>query len=616
RDMYDVSIQSEDNTVIHCHKCVLVARLEYFHSMLGSGWIETSNTTSLSLPVPGDILEILIDFLYTDTSQVVEECDNAEFLCNILVSADQLLITRLKEMCEVSIATLINLKNVAEILEFACVYNAQQLQAVCQEFIVINLAAMFEGRHLDVLSDDVLAGLTVYYHNKTKAMSRRIITPYFDGPSKDFLECLAADMDSEGPTLTNEGSQKKNKSKKRRSRQKSLSEDLEKTAQIRSQKRDRQISVSSDHSVKSEEESLDNILNLLASSPGSGEPLQCQVAENQTEKQVVEKILPTEEVLTRKNKQRSNSSQKPLTISLTSRSHDRFPVVSTTAVTSPEHQSSIAWQKSPTPHKSPIPQNTTTPKVQPVPTIDTTCSRGSSSALSLREIMEEENRRIKSPAKSSSKFSWKEAKKQQKAVAVNSSSQPLKGSNPAEPQTPQTPNKSTCPWGDVNTTVKSFRDLMSEDSSKAVKQPLPTKQTIQSALVTHKGFKPKPTVSWGIPTSHVREEGPQSDPVGEEPPSPRSPDNPWTKKVMTSPSPGDSVCFTDIVKDEQQRTETLAKAAKKHLSLIQMEEQAIQELLVHYRAADNLDEQITVERVMQQMATPLWKKSAKNFITS
>lgn len=109
-----------------------------------------------------------------------------------------------------------------------------------------------------------MSDLTTYYHNKTPAMSRRIITPYYDGPSKDFLESLTADMDQDGLASGGDGSQRKNKSKKRRSRQKSLSEEVEK---VRSQKRDRQISVSSDISVKSEEESLDNILELLATSP-------------------------------------------------------------------------------------------------------------------------------------------------------------------------------------------------------------------------------------------------------------------------------------------------------------------------------------------------------------
>ena len=39
--MVDVRLQSDDGTVFRCHKCVLVARLEYFEHMFGGfGWVE------------------------------------------------------------------------------------------------------------------------------------------------------------------------------------------------------------------------------------------------------------------------------------------------------------------------------------------------------------------------------------------------------------------------------------------------------------------------------------------------------------------------------------------------------------------------------------------------
>ena len=70
-DLYDVAIVSEDTMEIKCHKCILVARLEYFHSMLGSGWIETSSSSGLMMPIPGDILKVIVDFLYTDEASAV-----------------------------------------------------------------------------------------------------------------------------------------------------------------------------------------------------------------------------------------------------------------------------------------------------------------------------------------------------------------------------------------------------------------------------------------------------------------------------------------------------------------------------------------------------------------
>lgn len=39
-ELYDVTVKSEDGVMFHCHRCVLVARLEYFHSMLATGWME------------------------------------------------------------------------------------------------------------------------------------------------------------------------------------------------------------------------------------------------------------------------------------------------------------------------------------------------------------------------------------------------------------------------------------------------------------------------------------------------------------------------------------------------------------------------------------------------
>lgn len=126
------------------------------------------------------------------------ESPNVEFICNVLVVADQLLITRLKEMCEVAItencrlsyfssvlstcvtsllpfSTLwlfykafsdrvasfdqfhllfkllafhfaVTLKNAAELLEFAAMYNADQLKLSCLQFIVLNMAALLESK--------------------------------------------------------------------------------------------------------------------------------------------------------------------------------------------------------------------------------------------------------------------------------------------------------------------------------------------------------------------------------------------------------------------------------------------------------------------------------------
>uniref|UniRef100_A0A8C1BFC7 Inhibitor of Bruton tyrosine kinase n=1 Tax=Cyprinus carpio carpio TaxID=630221 RepID=A0A8C1BFC7_CYPCA len=141
----DVTLRSEDGKEFPCHKCVLCARLEYFNSMLGSPWIEATSCTALDMATSSEVLQAILEYIYTDESPTVRESVNVEFVCNVLVVADQLLITRLKEICEVAITENLTLKNAAELLEFATVYNADQLKLSCLQFIVLNMAALLES---------------------------------------------------------------------------------------------------------------------------------------------------------------------------------------------------------------------------------------------------------------------------------------------------------------------------------------------------------------------------------------------------------------------------------------------------------------------------------------
>uniref|UniRef100_A0A674E106 Inhibitor of Bruton tyrosine kinase n=1 Tax=Salmo trutta TaxID=8032 RepID=A0A674E106_SALTR len=117
----DVTLRSEDGKEFPCHKCVLCARLEYFHSMLGNPWIEATSCSALEMPTSSEILQVILEYVYTDESPTIKESLNVEFVCNVLVVADQLLITRLKEMCEVAITENRNSKADAE-LDFTCRY--------------------------------------------------------------------------------------------------------------------------------------------------------------------------------------------------------------------------------------------------------------------------------------------------------------------------------------------------------------------------------------------------------------------------------------------------------------------------------------------------------------
>ncbi|KAF4025064.1 hypothetical protein G4228_017062 [Cervus hanglu yarkandensis] len=190
----DVTMKSVDGKEFPCHKCILCARLEYFRSMLSSSWIEASSCAALEMPIHSDILKVILDYLYTDEAVVIKESQNVDFVCSVLVVADQLLISRLKEICEVALTEKLTLKNAAMLLEFAAMYNAEQLKLSCLQFIGLNMAALLEARSLDVLSDGVLKDLSVFYRKMIPAMERRVITPYQDGPDISYLDVEDGDI--------------------------------------------------------------------------------------------------------------------------------------------------------------------------------------------------------------------------------------------------------------------------------------------------------------------------------------------------------------------------------------------------------------------------------------
>jgi hypothetical protein len=141
------------------------------------GWLE-SNMSSIKLPFDADLMQIFVDYLYTDElklDSVVENSLNVEssaksrmekeieLSMNMYVLSDQLLIVRLKNLCEFKLAYLANLKNVVELLDFAHKYSAQQLKEYCMELCIRNLVSLIDSKVLENLNDDVLAELSAFY---------------------------------------------------------------------------------------------------------------------------------------------------------------------------------------------------------------------------------------------------------------------------------------------------------------------------------------------------------------------------------------------------------------------------------------------------------------------
>ncbi|XP_007090206.2 inhibitor of Bruton tyrosine kinase isoform X1 [Panthera tigris] len=558
----DVTMKSVDGKEFPCHKCVLCARLEYFHSMLSSSWIEASTCTALEMPIHSDILKVILDYLYTDEAMVIKESQNVDFICSVLVVADQLLITRLKGICEVALTEKLTLKNAAMLLEFAAMYNAEQLKLSCLQFIGLNMAALLEARSLDVLSDGVLKDLSVFYRKMIPAMDRRVITPYQDGPDISYLEVEDGDIFLKEDINTEQN----------------YSESMFKKAKTRAKKKTRKRSDSSGGY---------NLSDVIQSPPSIG--------------------------LLKSGKTNSVESLPEL---LTSDSEGSYAGVGsprdlhspdfTAGFQSDKIEGKIKPYLNGTPpaysredlkpwEKSPV-LNISAPQTIPSNKIDTTSSSswvaGSFSPVSppvmdLRTIMQIEENRQKCGATPKTNLGKiishgvKLSQKQRKMIAMttkenNSGTSSMETALTAPSKTPKPVNAWASSLHSVSS--KSFRDFLVEEK--------------KSVTGHSSGDHVKKVCFKGIENSQ----------------SPKV-ESPWLSSSLTAPSMVAPVTFASIVEEELQQEAALIRSREKPLALIQIEEHAIQDLLVFYEAFGNPDEFVIIERTPQgPLAVPMWNK--------
>ncbi|XP_050987197.1 inhibitor of Bruton tyrosine kinase isoform X1 [Labeo rohita] len=566
----DVTLRSEDGKEFPCHKCVLCARLEYFNSMLGSPWIEASSCTALDMPTTSEILQAILEYIYTDESPTVKESVNVEFVCNVLVVADQLLITRLKEICEVAITENLTLKNAAELLEFATIYNADQLKLSCLQFIVLNMAALLESRALEILSDDVLVDLTAAYRRMIPAMQRRLITPYADAPDLSAYE----DREWDSAVDCKSGSEADHSS-----------DSLLKKAKMRAKRKPRRRSDSSGGY---------NLSDVIHSSPT--DVIQSPPAAGLGHSVKACSVESLQELITSDSEGSYMGAGSPRDL--------QSPIFHDRPDTQDERRGLIGLKTPPgTPvlKNGPVPTQSSTP--EPIPTVKASVCRPAP-VLDLRAIMEMEANSLnrgatpKSPSSSSSSntkvsvIPSKMSQKQRKMMALASregSTESMSAKSPPS-LTPVKPSKTWSTAVQSPPSSCSFRDLLVEEERRGKPSPV--------SPVTARS----PAAAAGQPICAKRVTfkcGESSDP--------EKPAGPWVLRAVGSP-PSTST-FASIVEEERQQEAALIRSREKPLALIQIEERAIQDLLLHYKAINNPEELILVERSPQgPIAIPTWNK--------
>ncbi|CAG0880308.1 unnamed protein product [Darwinula stevensoni] len=207
-NLVDVTLVSQEGKEFPCHKCILMARSEYFRLLFASHWLEGQGTKEVPVAIAADILEVILDYLYQDSCSCISKANDCTFLAQVLLAGDQLLLDHLKaslrkkdlhpcpfvrilldlhsiliigilmqRKCEVRLVNIMTLRNAPYILDLAFMGNAPKLKDAVTEFICLNLASFLDLRSLEECSKDALEGLALYYRSKLPSVLSRIRTP-------------------------------------------------------------------------------------------------------------------------------------------------------------------------------------------------------------------------------------------------------------------------------------------------------------------------------------------------------------------------------------------------------------------------------------------------------
>lgn len=470
------------------------------------------------------------------------------------------------------------------LLEFAAMYNAEQLKLSCLQFIGLNMAALLEARSLDVLSVGVLKDLSVFYRKMIPAMDRRVITPYQDGPDISYLEL------EDGEFFF----------KEEENIEQNYSESMFKKTKTKAKKKPRKRSDSSGGY---------NLSDIIQSPPSTG-LLKSDKANS---------VDSLPELLTSDSEGSCAGVGSPRDLQspdFTTGFHsDKFegkikPYVNGTPTYFREDLK--PWEKSPILKPSapqPIPSNR----------IDTSVSSswvaGSFSPVSppvmdLRTIMQIEENRQKCGATPKTNLSKmispgaKLSQKQRKMIAMTTKEN-NSGMNSMETalMAPSKTSKPAHAWSSSlhSFSSKSFRDFLEEKKSVTGHYSGDhIKKVCFKGIENSQAPKVVRCSTHGIP-------GPEGNHISDLPLLDSH--NPWLSSSLTAPSMVAPVTFASIVEEELQQEAALIRSREKPLALIQIEEHAIQDLLVFYEAFGNPDEFIIVERTPQgPLAVPMWNK--------
>lgn len=129
----DFNLVAKGDIRIPCHRAVLIARSDYFETMLDHPTVEKMNNEVILDDIDSKLLKEVIRFIYTDQVPSI-----AQYSYDLLVLADRFNLPRLKMLCEDHLGSKLSVATVGKTLMYADMANTTKLKQACLNFAANN----------------------------------------------------------------------------------------------------------------------------------------------------------------------------------------------------------------------------------------------------------------------------------------------------------------------------------------------------------------------------------------------------------------------------------------------------------------------------------------------
>lgn len=171
----DVTLRCGEQRVnVRAHKCILVARSEYFRMMFSHNWSESD---TVNLPhIAAEYMVLLLDYLYSDDMATLtgggQPYSDAN-LYELIMVCDQMLLLRALDCFEELLLNRLTLKKCLEMMQFALDLHLPHMEKHCEQFMYSNACRLLDRRLLDGASEEILMKVTEFGEKQAEPCYQR-----------------------------------------------------------------------------------------------------------------------------------------------------------------------------------------------------------------------------------------------------------------------------------------------------------------------------------------------------------------------------------------------------------------------------------------------------------